>query len=90
MHAASCTSPKGPVTPEVGIPRPGWLRETVDPGSGRACEFVLNLIVRATGPLQHVKTVIRSLHHMERSGLYELFANGLEKIEWGQLVPVPL
>jgi hypothetical protein len=66
------------------------LRETVDPGPGRFRELVLNLVVRATGPLQHVKTVIRSFEHMERKGLGEILANGLEQIEWSHLVPGPL
>jgi hypothetical protein len=68
----------------------GWWRETVDPGSGRIREFVLNVIICATGPLQHVETVIRSFDQMQRSALREILANGLEQIEPGQLVPGPL
>tara|TARA_B100001146_G_C16052660_1_gene378588 strand:- start:16 stop:219 length:204 start_codon:yes stop_codon:yes gene_type:complete len=56
-------------------------RETVDPGSGRICEFVLNVVIRATGPLQHVKTVIRFFDQVQRSALREILANWLEQIE---------
>ncbi len=60
---------------------------TVDPGSGCIREFLLNLVVRASGPLQYVKPVIRSLDQVQRRPVPEISANGLEQIEPGQLVP---
>ena len=59
----------------------------VDPRSGRTCDLVLNLVVRTTRPLQHVKTMIRSLDQVQRRPLPEISANGLEQIEPCQLIP---
>jgi hypothetical protein len=66
------------------------LRETVDPSSGRIREFALNVVIRTTGPLQYVKTVIRSFDQVQPSALREILANRLEQIELGQLIPSPL
>ena len=59
----------------------------VDPGSGGIREFLVNLVVRASAPLQHTKPVIRSVDQVQRCPLPEISANGLEQIEPGQLVP---